>query len=109
MKLKFERDPDRRWYVVLPEWPGDRAALEMVLGADELLEILGGHRAEVEVEFSLELEDDCFTSLELYDSDESGGYYHVHQYGEKSFDIWLCNVTLFVFQSSEFPKYIYIK
>lgn len=109
MKLKFERDIDRRWYAVIPTWPGDRAALEMVSGADKLLEILGDHKAEVEVEFSLTTDDLLIGYLSLYEVDESGGYYIFHGPHYRTLPVWLCNVTLFVFETSEFPKYIYIK
>lgn len=30
MLIDFEKDPDGRWYAIVPEWKGDRAELEMV-------------------------------------------------------------------------------
>ena len=39
--IRFYQDPDTRWYVDLPEFPGTKAELEMVLGADTMLEFLG--------------------------------------------------------------------
>lgn len=38
--ITFERDPDQRWYAVVPLWEGERDALEMVAGADVMLGIL---------------------------------------------------------------------
>ena len=37
---KFYKEETGRWYVDLPEWEGEKAELEMVLGADTFLEIL---------------------------------------------------------------------
>lgn len=36
-KLKFYKEADERWYVELPEWKGSKADLEMVAGADTML------------------------------------------------------------------------
>ena len=42
-KFKFYKEEDNRWFVDLPEWEGDKEDLEMVMGADILLEILSGN------------------------------------------------------------------
>ena len=39
--IRFSRDNDlNAWFAEIPEWKGDRAELEMVMGADALLEVL---------------------------------------------------------------------
>ena len=38
--LKFKKEEDNKWYIDLTEWTGDKADLEMVAGADILLDIL---------------------------------------------------------------------
>ena len=38
--LKFEKENDGKWYIILPEWEGAHNELEMVAGADTLLEKL---------------------------------------------------------------------
>lgn len=37
--LKFEKDTSNRWYLILPEWKGDKSDLEMVCGADAMLDV----------------------------------------------------------------------
>ena len=39
-KVKFYKEKSSRWYIDLPEWEGEKEDLEMVLGADDLLNIL---------------------------------------------------------------------
>lgn len=39
-KLTFVKEDDHRWFVVLPEWGGDKDELEMILGADTMLDVL---------------------------------------------------------------------
>ena len=40
MELTFEKWEDGRWFVVLPDYDGDQEDLEMIDGADKLLDIL---------------------------------------------------------------------
>ena len=40
MELTFEKWEDGRWFVVLPDYDGDQEDLEMVDGADKLLDVL---------------------------------------------------------------------
>ena len=49
--LTFVQDPDSRWYIDMP-WDGNRANLEMVAGADDLLSFLDTekrHRVTIHV------------------------------------------------------------
>ena len=54
MILSFVKEESNKWYVVLPEWEGDKEELEMVLGADELLDRLSSYGDSVRVEFDTE-------------------------------------------------------
>ena len=108
--FKFYKESDNRWYVDLPEWEGPKANLEMVMGADVMLDILAQGEGEVTLNMSKEPEPGlsemlCFLK-ETPDLGE-GAYYHMESYIELEFnlDIWLCDVTKFVF--GEFPTIIY--
>ena len=100
MKYKFYKE-DNRWYIHLPEWTGDKADLEMVAGADLLLDVLSFNSDWVNVEFSTEKFDDskCLTYI-------SDGYYSNDAWHGPS-TIWLCYVTEFVF--GNYPSKIYYK
>jgi len=52
--FKFEKESDNKWYVVLPEWEGEHWELEMVMGADTMLDILAQGESEVYASLSLE-------------------------------------------------------
>lgn len=108
--LKFYKDPDNRWYVDLPEWEGTKAELEMVAGADTMLEYM----AEGDNKVSIYMSEEPFENAdeivfkEIADDIGEGAYYKLNKYRgiEIGLDMWLCDVTKFVFGC--FPEKIYI-
>ena len=93
-RFKFYKE-DNRWFADLPEWEGEKDDLEMVMGADILLEILSGNSDYCYVTFSDEPFDDA--KILSYDHNEStAGYYNNDAWHGPS-TIWLCYVTEFVF------------
>jgi hypothetical protein len=104
----FIKDIDNKWYVDLPDWEGTREDLEMVMGADIMLDILAQGETLIQVKITeTNFPDSKFTLTYLRDGgEESGAYYRFDKY-DISFEIWLCNVTEFVFGS--FPKKLYCK
>lgn len=110
--FEFEKDPDSRWYVVLPEWKEDRAALEMVTGADTLLDIIAQGENRINVAISTEEFEGwsfklSFLRFDETDDEYSGGWYQIEGNNVTPFECWLCPVMLFVF--GEYPKLIYFK
>jgi hypothetical protein len=108
--LSFYKTPAGSWYIDLPHWTGDQGELLMVAGADTLLDIIssGGNKAKVEV--SLEaFAGSSLLKLERLGEGEGGGHYHIDRLGDRSLDLdlWLCDVTNFVF--GFIPERIYIK
>lgn len=109
---KFVKETNGDWFIDLPEWPGDRSALQMVLGADTLLDIMAQGHNEILVHFSSEGFPGANVMSWLQNGhpsyEESGGaMYNVEEYQgiNYNFDLWLCDVTIFVF--NEFPPHIY--
>lgn len=112
--MKFEKDPDGRWYAVIPSWTGDRAELEMVLGADILCEKLAKGKDEVNVLLTFDDEElknpDAILKLEqIMPHPGSGADYYVESIvGETvDLDLWLCEVLYWLVK--KYPKTIYIK
>lgn len=108
--LRFYKENDGRWYVDLPEWTGSKADLEMVCGADTLLDRLSNQGVEVVCKVS-EIPVENFELLEyIRDADErqNGAFYKIGSIVGQDFNlqIWLCDVTRFVF--GYFPKKIYL-
>lgn len=107
--IRFYKEIDNRWYADIPEWTGEKWELEMVQGADTMLEIYAQGQNEVNLIVSKEYfensEDLVFEAME-----DGGAWYSINTLNSipyPNFEIWLCHVTLFVFD--EFPKIIYIK
>lgn len=107
--FNFEKDPDGRWYAIIPEWVGERAELEMVEGADFLLDILAQGAVFVQVKMTEDATIGYKTHLEAVEEESEGMRYFVTVYENNEtlgFTAWLCHVTKFVF--GYFPKNIYI-
>ena len=95
--LTFNKE-ESGWYIDLPEWPGSKADLAMVQGADKLLDRLSYGKDSVEL-VVLRAPIDNYYKLKLTEKthEAGGGIYKV--YGSETFpdEIWLCDVTKFVF------------
>lgn len=110
--LTFIQDPDERWYIDIP-WSGNRANLEMVAGADDLLSYLdpeNHHKVTIHVvssEKPLTIEN--HTELRQIDKSLTGGsHYDATDFvGFRMKKIWVCPVTLCVLGC--YPKYLYIQ
>lgn len=105
-KLRFYKEADGKWYVDLPEWLGEKDELEMVMGADTMLDLLSHFTDEVTVRFSTEPFENYDYTMVLRVEEYEGATYELTRNGV-TFDVWLCHVTKFVF--GEFPKTLYIK
>lgn len=104
---KFYKTENDRWYIDLPEWTGVQADLEMVAGADKMLDELSNNGDEITLDISdLYSDKDKWNEAVIlerhrkYSQLEGGGA--EYKWGDKI--IWLCDVTKFVFGG--FPKYI---
>ena len=107
MELSFEKWEDGRWFVVLPDYDGDQEDLEMIDGADKLLDILTTDGLYVNLNVSLEEVSGMF-HLQLVKHDEIGATYEVTNHGYfLNKDIWLCNVVHYLF--GEHPEEIWFE
>ena len=110
---RFVREAEE-WYIDLPgylEQGGYKADLQMVSGADTMLDIIAGDKDEVVLQIDTQPFEgaDELLLTERCDPILGGGYYHLKQFenGKVDKDIWLCDVTRFVF--GDIPERIYIK
>lgn len=108
---------NKRWYIDLPKWEemfGEKDSLEMVEGADLMLDhIAGDNRTEVKLKLSdtlvlknyLDLTSICDPDIDL----KTGANYVMTHYNGKPHvqKMWLCDVTQFVFGG--FPNIIYFE
>lgn len=103
--FKFVNE-EGRWFVELDNWQGDRGDLEMVLGADTMLDILAQGEGEVDVTLSEE-KTPCRMTLSKNSEDEFGALYILTSEDSLfDFSVWLCPVTVFVF--GYYPEKLYI-
>ena len=104
----------RDWYIDLPEYienGGSKGDLQMVEGADTMLDIVSGGNTEVSlildrIQFS---GSDTLTLIERCDPFVGGGYYNLGIFEGKEFNktMWLCAVTEYVF--GDLPEQIFTK
>lgn len=93
-----------RWFVDIP-WEGDVSDLQMVAGADLLLDSLCNGNTRISIEVSTDPIKD-YIHLNRVSEDEFGATYGVN-IPNFSGEIWLCPVTLAVFPN--YPKDLYMK
>lgn len=107
--IRFYKDPDNRWYADLPDWTGSKAELQMVMGADTMLDMIAEGYDTVLAHFDLDFYEgsDVLVLKEIHPEDFSGATYILKTYRgiELNLEMWLCDVTKFVF--GYFPKNIY--
>ncbi len=106
--LKFNKEP-LGWFVELKEWEGDKADLEMVLGADTMLDILAQGESSIELDMSDKEIEHYEHTLIFIDKENGGAWYYFESKNElvTPLTLWLCKVTKFVF--GKLPNKIYIK
>jgi hypothetical protein len=104
--LKFKKEEDNKWYVDLPEWTGDKADLEMVCGADRLLDYLSNKEDKVDTLVFEEPVDDSIILTKRWNI-YGGADYSVQNCPGVEY-AWLCKVTKFVYDGN-LPEKLYIK
>jgi hypothetical protein len=102
------------WYIDLPEYieqGGSKGDLQMVDGADKMLDMMAGNENKVLLTISTLVFDgaDELTLTERCDPIIGGGYYLMKQYEGQEINrsMWLCQVTEFVF--GDIPVTIFVR
>ena len=102
------------WYIDLPEFleqGGSIGDLQMVDGADKMLDMMAWNESEVTLNISKEYFEgaETLTLIEKCDPYIGGGYYFMMNYEGQEINqrMWLCQVTEFVF--GEIPSQIFVK
>ena len=102
----FGRDA---WFIDLPEYInkglGTKLNLQMVRGADDLLDHIGQGKERVTITVHNKPTKKNQMELIMYKHDSSGGTYRTNI--AEVPDVWLCNVTKYVF-GGKHPLKIYI-
>jgi hypothetical protein len=109
-QYRFYKEEDGRWFIDLPEWEGDKAELQMVCGANDMLDIIAGEMSDVTLTIGEEKFDESeelvLTNL---DEDNGGAWYVMSEFEGKKYSLqmWLCPVTEFVFGG--YPEILHIR
>ena len=107
LSLGFEKDDWGGWFAVIPSWPGPRAALAMVDGADTFLDLLSKGEPYVALDLSMDPKDNWDRLHYLKPHAFGDGAYYTFENEERLHRMWLCGVTEFVF--GEMPERIWFK
>ena len=106
--LRFYKSKDEYWYVDMPEWQGSLDALEMVQGADDMLDDLSNHTGrDVYLQISTSAFDDSERLIKIQDDAVGGGAYYGYPSTYRPKIIWLCSVSNWYF--GYHPDNIYFK
>lgn len=112
-KYRFYKN-EVEWFVDLPEYlekGGSISNLEMVEGADTMLDIMSAGKKEVILNMSTEKLDnsDRLTLKEKCEPLKGGAYYFMKEFEGKEINLtmWLCQVVEFEF--GEIPTNIFVR
>ena len=105
LTMAFENDGIQGWFAVIPSWPGPRAALAMVDGADTFLDSLSEGNPQVTLELSLNPQNGWHELTRIIPHPDGDGAYYVDV--ATNHRMWLCGVTEFVF--GEMPERIWLQ
>jgi len=107
---RFYKENNKTWYADIPEWTGTKEELMMVSGADVMLDVFAADSHEIDLDLSLkEFPGSMKLELIKLGTGEGGGYYSLISDGHIIMpELWLCDVTKFVF-NSPMPDNIFIK
>lgn len=110
---RFVKEDDK-WFIDLPrfiEAGGNKADLQMVEGADTMLDLMAEDKNEVKLRLSQDEipEADLLELKARCDPSVGGGYYIMDVYEGKKVELlmWLCGVTEWVF--GELPERIFVR
>lgn len=103
--LSFEKDEKGDWYVILPEWTGNHEDLQMVSGADKLLDFISNGKDTVSIRLLRKNTKEpvkIALGRRMYVS--GGAIYDVINHTGAQFtskdlhvsEIWICSVTRYV-------------
>jgi len=103
--FKFDKEDNGNWYVDLPDYPGAHGDLQMVAGADTLLDFLANNHLTVSLNISTTPVEgfDKLTRIEV--CEHGGATYYINEFKDRQ--IWLCDVMKYVFNG--FPEEIYFQ
>ena len=108
MKVRFYKEEDNRWYADLPDLINkgiDKSELEMVSGADIMLDILSNKGDNVMLNIS-EDKKDCKTHLILVENGGEAGSNYIASGETGEYEVWLCPILSLVF--NKYPENLYI-
>ena len=110
--VSFTKEANDKWYVDFPNWPLSHDNLEMVAGADDLLDILNDDTDHVRVEVKLK-QAEGIQLTKVHSALTKGAFYTVdgvrgweNPYTIRRKQLWLCPVTLTVL--GHYPKHLTI-
>jgi len=103
---KFIKE-NNKWYIDLPNWIGSKSSLQMVAGADKLLDLIAKGDDSVLLLVSLKNYDGANHIKKLKNCLFNGANYYCEYYDNIKINhkFWLCNVTKYLF--NQFPNNIY--
>jgi hypothetical protein len=108
--FRFYKTAADRWYIHLPEWKGSLDDLEMVQGADTMLDLVSDYKNECNLILSDKPFEGADTIKLVTDLSNSvgGGDYQMENYkGEEiNQEMWICEVVVHVFE--QLPSVIYV-
>ena len=115
LTVSFTKEANHRWYVDFPGWPLSHDNLEMVAGADDLLDLLNDGSNHVTLQVSTNEGEHDLKLEKVHSALVRGAFYTLATPLEgwgtpnalRKKQLWLCPVTLCVL--GQYPKRLYVR
>ena len=96
LTMRFYKE-DFMWYADVKGWPGPKAMLLMVDGADTFLDYLSNNGEEITLDLSLDPKRGYDVLNYKHPHPANDGAYYTAEMNGHDHKLWLCGVTEFVF------------
>jgi hypothetical protein len=116
LEVSFTKESNERWYVDFPNWPLYHSMLEMVAGADDLLNLLNSGSNHISLTVHTTKPRKYDIELKKVKSSLTKGAFYIVETPFKGWErpnsirrkqLWLCPVTLTVL--GQYPKQIWLE
>ena len=108
MKFRFYKEEDNNWFVDLPKFieeGGEKEDLQMISGADYMLDMLSHNGNNIVLHISEEKKE-CKVHLVLMEETKEAGANYIAHSDKGDYGVWLCPVVPYVF--GKYPQNLYI-
>lgn len=109
LNFDFYKTEEGQWFIDLPSWDGEIEELEMVAGADTMLDLYSKGQSRINLSISTTHYSNFDKLTKIQCEDCPGAFYEIESFDGRfpKMEVWLCDVVKFIF--NRFPDNLYVR